>query len=268
MSSVVRFGGALLGALAIVLLLSKSAAFGFRGNLGAMQLVFDEIVLGLPLNALSIVLVEPVLSVIRTLGWDLPVLDGLWRPAFVILALMFLSMSHPLRPRWTFCAAGLSGALMAAVCAGLSPGLSARAGLGLSLDVFVIAGLLLLLVALGLYMVVASMPREYSRYSPYALICLMIAALVATGICQTAPPQADGFTLYVPVSSDRANESVTMETSISVAAACILVVSWLLGWAASRQSTKFGWHVPDTRVLQEVGLALALTSFFVLISLI
>lgn len=266
-SNIVRFVGAFIGALAIVLLLSRSGAFGFRDNLGSLQVIFDEVILGLPLNALSLGLVEPVLSGFQAVGWGLPEMEGLWRPVFVILALLFMSMSYQLRPRWIFCALGLSGALVAAVCAGLLPGLAARVGLVLNLDAFVMLGFVLLLVAVGVHMLIAAMPREYSRYSLYALVCLTVVALLATGVAQMVPPQADGFTIYAPISSDRANEYVTMETSLSVAAGCILAVSWILGWAASWQATKLGWHVPDTRVLQDVGLVLALTSLLVLISL-
>jgi hypothetical protein len=264
---IVRFCGTLIGAFAIVLLLSKSGVFGFRGSLGAVQVFFDEVILGLPLNALSLGLVEPVLSGFQAMGWGLPAMEGLWRPVFVILALIFMSMSHPLRPRWAFSMLGLSGALVAAVCAGMLPGLAARAGLGLSLDAFVLMGFLMLLVALSLHMLIAAMPRKYSRYSPYALLCLTAVALLGYGVGQTAPPPADGFTIYVPVSGDPATEFVTMEASLSVASACILAVSWVLGWAASWQSTNSGWHIPDTRVLQDAGLALALASMLVLISL-
>lgn len=263
----VRFGAALVGALAIVLLLSNTGAFGFRGNLGSVQTIFNEVILGLPLNALSLGLVEPVLSGFQFLGWGLPEVEGLWRPVFVILVLTFMSMSQKLRQRWIFWALSFAGALVAAVCAGLLPGLAVRVGLGLSLDALVALGFLLLLVAVGLQMLIAAMPREHSRYSSYALVCLTVVGLFATGVAQLAAPQADGFTIYAPISMDRANEHVTMEAVLSVAAGCILAVSWILGWAASSQSTSLGWHVPDTRVLKDGGLVLVLASLLVLISL-
>lgn len=185
-----RIVAILVGSFSFVRLLMLAKTIQYPVQLVEWLHQVEALVSSVSLDVLKLLVVEPVLNILRSHGWNIPQLDEMWRNVFVLNSLLLGSAArHQLKAGWLIAVSSMLG-LMGAVVAGLWPGKGIAVGYLVSWALFYsinymqlgtwrkdLTSMLFAASVLTGYCVVLDNPRELPLSALFAVICVISAAL-------------------------------------------------------------------------------------------